>query len=247
MHLFAVVAVKKQNHLDSFNLMKSTFCVHILVILISIFASSSRAAEWVSEAHKCAATPPSHSDWNQLTPPHPSVKIAAQTHDKSASVLLMITPLPDSAQKLDAKWIKGFESSAFPPGKAKKTSGVQLEVQGMPAYKATGEIYSNGRTFQVARILWIIDGTFYQISAQKLGAPPLEDSVIKDFVESFRFLKTGAPPLATTPKKSPSFPSQSVPPSATQAVSQTIGTLTFFAIVAVVVIWGAIRLFKKRN
>jgi hypothetical protein len=100
----------------------------------------------------------------------------------------MVVPLPIGT-KLDDRFIQGYEDGHYQPGKSKKLSGDRLIIQGLPAYRATGEIYTNGNTAQQVTILWIADGKLYSLAAVKRTGPPLEDPTVRAFLASFHFLK----------------------------------------------------------
>jgi hypothetical protein len=151
---------------------------------------SGRAEEWRSEQLNCAVTLPSGADWTQPPVSDPSIKAVAQTKDKSESVVLMVISLPTNNYKLDDNFIRNFEGGYFPAGKSKKVSGAQLVIEGVPAYKTTGERYANGNTIHTAAILWILGDKCYQLAAIKLKGAPLEDPTIRAFMSSFHFLNT---------------------------------------------------------
>ena len=163
--------------------------------LAYLFVFSLRAEEWRSEELNCAVTLPSGPEWTQPAAPNPAVKAISQTNDKSQSVTLMVVPLPNGNFKLDDKFIQSFESTYSPPGKSKKVSGAQLVIQGLPAYKTTGQLFVNGNVVHTAAILWISGDKFYEVAATKLEAAPLEDQTIRTFMSSFHFLQ--APDLRT--------------------------------------------------
>jgi len=147
------------------------------------------ADEWRSEEFNCALTPPTSADWTQPPAPNPSIKFLAQTKDHSTSVILSVIPLPpEKNEKLNTRFIEAFEGTYFKPGLSKKTSGVELVIQGIPAYKITGELYANGTTFYRAATLWIADNRFYQITALKSKSLPLDDPELRAFISSFHFL-----------------------------------------------------------
>lgn len=145
--------------------------------------------EWRSDEFNCAVAPPNSADWAQPPLPNPSIKFLAQTKDRSTSVLLSVVPLPpDKNETLNTRFIEGFEGSYFKPGQSKKTSGVGLVIQGIPAYKLTGELYANGATFYRAVTLWIADNRLYQLVALKSKSLPLDDPEVRTFISSFHFL-----------------------------------------------------------
>jgi hypothetical protein len=164
--------------------------VLLLLALAHLAPVSSKAEEWRSEELNCAVTLPSGGEWTRPPASQPAVKAVAQTNDKSESVVLMVVPLPNSNYKLDDNFIQNFEGGYYPPGKSKKVSGAQLLIQGVPAYKTTGELYANGSIIHRAAILWIVGDKFYQLAAIKLKGAPLEDPTIRAFMSSFHFLKT---------------------------------------------------------
>ena len=163
----------------------------IILFVLSLAHLAPRncvAEEWHSQELNCAVTLPTGGEWTQPTAPNPAIRAVAQTNDQAASVFLMVVPLPNGS-KLDDKFIRGYEDGHYQPGKSKKLSGVRLVIQGVPAYKSTGELYVNGNTVQQVGVLWVVDGKLYQLAALKRNAPPLEDPAIRAFMASFHFLK----------------------------------------------------------
>lgn len=170
-------------------LLKSFPGVTLFCLLCLSAVTADAQGTWFQQFN-CAMTLPAGPLWNKPPPVGPGVRAAAQTNDRTASIMLTIVPLPNPSTKIDAKFIEQFEMGYFPVGKSKKISGVQLVLQGVPAYKATGEIYINGKTIQTAMYLWLADGRAYQIAALKLNTPPLEDAEIQTAMNSFHFLNT---------------------------------------------------------
>lgn len=175
--------------------MKTPACITKTVITLSVVSLAHLAPrnciaeEWHSEELNCAVTLPTGGEWTQPSVPNSTVRAVAQTNDQTASVFLMVVPLPNGS-KLDDKFIQGYEDGHYQPGKSKKLSGARLIIQGVPAYKSIAELYVNGNTVQQVGILWIADGKLYQLSALKRNAPPLEDPAIRAFMASFHFLKS---------------------------------------------------------
>lgn len=159
-----------------------------LFCLVCLAATTAKAQGTWFQQFNCTLTLPAGPLWNKPPPVGPGVRAAAQTNDRTASIMLTIVPLPNPSTKIDAGFIAQFEQGYFPAGKSRKISGVQLVLQGVPAYKATGEIYINGKTIQTAMYLWLADGRAYQIAAMKLNTPPLEDAEILTAMNSFHFL-----------------------------------------------------------
>jgi hypothetical protein len=165
-----------------------SFLVLLGLSLAHLACCKCLAGEWLSEEFNCALTLPSGAEWRQPNAPNPAIRVLAQTSDQSVSVLLLVVPVPIGT-KLDDRFIQGYEDGHYQAGSSKKLSGDRRVIQGLPAYRTTGEIYTNGNTAQQVTILWIAGDKLYSLVAVKRTGPPLEDPDVRAFLASFHFLK----------------------------------------------------------
>ena len=169
--------------------MRSLFLASLLLLAcLSPAVAADPPPETRLQELNCAVTLPDGPQWTRPSSVTPVVKAAAQTSDRTASVVLTVVDLSDSSAKLNSEFITQFEQGYFPADRSKKTSSTQLTLQGVPGYKATGEFYVNGKTMQRAIYLWIADGKIYNLVAMKLDAPPFEDTTLRAAMDSFHFL-----------------------------------------------------------
>jgi hypothetical protein len=153
------------------------------------FGLTSDAAEWTSEEARVSFRLPSNPDWAQISDPLEG-RLVLQRTDGSAGVAFVASAKKAGPRILDEDFAKRMERSHMLINRdAEKVSGEFFTFKGKRAYKASdrdkaGVKVAKFRTY----ILWVDDDRLFEISATKDGGDPLQDTVIKEFVDSMKFI-----------------------------------------------------------
>jgi len=155
------------------------------------FDLTSDAAEWTSEEARVSFHLPSNPDWAQISDPLEG-RLVLQRTDRSAGVAFVASDKKAGPRILNEDFIERREraNNLINP-RAEKVSGGFFTFKGKRAYKASERVAKPGvKGVKVTNtyILWVEDERLFEIAATKEDADPLQDTVIKEFIESMKFL-----------------------------------------------------------
>jgi hypothetical protein len=108
--------------------------------------------------------------------------------DKSAAVVFIAFEKKPGPRILNEDFIKSWERGYYRKGGAEKVSGEFFTFKGKHAYKAKDRITKDGVNTLGTVILWLEEDRLFEIAATKEGGDPLDDMVIKEFVDSLKFV-----------------------------------------------------------
>lgn len=151
------------------------------------------AAEWSSTNAGVSFVLPSAPTWQQAKPVRSEAKLVLEDTKGTAMVFFAAFEKKleekDYTEKLAQEWETGY----FRKSKARKISGEFFDFKGKHAYKVVDEEITSEGTERHVAIIWLNDGRTCEIVASKVNADPLQDPVIKAFVDSTVFLQKTAP------------------------------------------------------
>jgi hypothetical protein len=155
------------------------------------FGLTSGAAEWTSEEAGVSFHLPSDPAWAQINDPRTDLRLVLERTDKSAAVAFRASESKAGPRILNEDFVKRWEGSQnrINPG-AEKVSSEFFTFKGKLAYKASDRVSKPGvKGVKVTNtyIFWVEDDRLFEIAAFKEDADPLQDTVIKEFVDSMKF------------------------------------------------------------
>jgi hypothetical protein len=169
-------------------IMCKRFVAQIFLVAMLAFCSTSKATEWVSGDAGISFQIPDNPSWHQATPPNPQVKLILERTNKTAEVFFAVFSAPPNQQVLNQDFISGFEKGYWPSDKSTKRTGEFFDFKGKKAYKTSGDLFIKDITFKKGAIIWMENKKVFLISIMKRSADPMEDTVIKTFLETAKFI-----------------------------------------------------------
>jgi len=154
---------------------------------------NTHAAEWSSSDAGVSFTLPNDRAWQQVKPPRNEAKLVLQNKKGRATVFFAAFEKKHDEKELNEKLAEGWEKGYFRKGNATKLSSQFLDFKGKHAYKVTDEEVIDSTKVRSVAIVWLNDGKLCDIVASKDDADPMQDEVIKAFINSMRFVREAAP------------------------------------------------------
>jgi hypothetical protein len=151
------------------------------------------AAEWSSSDAGVSFELPRDPAWQEIKAPRHEARLVLQNTNGTATLFFAAFEKKHEEKELNEKLVAGWEKGYFRKGSATKLSGEFFDFKGKRAYKVTDEEIVNGEKVRGVAILWLNDGRLCDIVASKVDGDPMQDNVIKRFVESITFLEKSGP------------------------------------------------------
>lgn len=172
-------------------ILKRFFLVLALVLPVQGIAF---AQERVFPDKNCAITPP--VGWEEVEDlPAQAGFLALYANPKKTSILILLLDEKNTFNgELDERFVEGFEKGVESSGGGKKISGKFIEVEGIKSYERSGTLMVDGAEASTLMRAVPADGRFYHVQAMRYDGKAEDDPEIRQGLESFRFLKTPAPP-----------------------------------------------------
>lgn len=166
----------------------STSFQYIILAALLVAGFTAHGAEWASEDAGVSFQLPADPAWTQIKGPRTEAKLVLQRRDKTAAVLFVAFEKKPGPRKLDEDFVKRWERGYYRKGKTEKVSGEFFSFKGKHAYKASDRVTQDGIETLGTVILWLEDDRLFEIVTTKDGGDPLQDPVVKEFVDSLKFL-----------------------------------------------------------
>jgi len=154
---------------------------------------SIHATEWFSTNANVSFELPSDPAWQQVKPARNEAKLVLQNTNGTATMFFAAFEKKHDEKELSEKLAEDWERGYFRKGNIRKLSGEFFNFKGKRAYKVTDEEIINGGKQLGVAIIWLNDGRYREIVAWKVDGDPLQDNVIKAFVDSMIFLPKVSP------------------------------------------------------
>jgi hypothetical protein len=162
--------------------------------------------------------------------------VGSPDHTKQLSVL--VTPISKGSPE---DYVEAVRKKFSEKSIGKGTSEERITVDGHDGYRLHNIWMLGGKELHRADTLVIVDNVIYQVSATAFGSDPMSDPVLKESVESFRFLNTSA--------SSRSGAAQAGHKKATSraryGLPEMMADITFVTLVVIVVGYVVVRILKK--
>jgi hypothetical protein len=164
----------------------------IFLAALAAFSLTSGAAEWTSEEAGVSFQLPSDPAWAQKNNGGAGIRFVLQRADRSAAVAFIASEKKAGPRILKEDFVKSRErgNSLINRG-AEKVSSEFFTFKGKRAYKASDRVTKagvKGVKMTNTYILWVEDDRLFEIAATKEDGDPLQDTVIKEFVDSMKFV-----------------------------------------------------------
>ncbi|MEI9895796.1 MAG: hypothetical protein WDN28_18425 [Chthoniobacter sp.] len=169
------------------------FSKALLLVAVSLLAIATGA---------CAGPEQQFPDYNfAITPPDGWVDITSTTHQKG---LIVAFSAPDRSRaafvlyddrlthpsELDDHFVEEFETASETSGLGKRLSSRFVLMQGIKCYERTGAPLVRGRIFSMISRTIPMQGRLFGLQGFRFtGGNADDDAEIRQFMESFRFLK----------------------------------------------------------
>src|SRR5258707_975408 len=163
-------------------LLRNVFLTALLAI-----CCTSQGVEWVYEDTGVSFQLPEDPAWRQVKPPRAEAKLVLQRNDTNASVVFIAFAKKPGREVLNEEFVHRWENGYYRKPGNEKLSGEFFTFKGRRAYKATSEATRDNDKTKRATILWFEDYRLFEIAATKHDAEPLQDKVIKEFIDSIKF------------------------------------------------------------
>jgi|ERR1044071_5459027 hypothetical protein len=148
----------------------------------------AHAAQWSSDDAHVSFTLPSDPAWHQIKPPRNEAKLVFQQTNGAATIFFTAFEKKHEKKEINEKVAAGWEKGFFRKSNTTKLSSEFFDFKGKHAYKVLDEHMVHGTKFRGLAIVWLNDGRLCSIVASKVDGAPMQDNVIKAFVESTTFL-----------------------------------------------------------
>jgi len=169
--------------------MRSIFSAILLGMLFALDLGAE-AAEWSSKEAGVCLQLPTDPEWTQIKADMEGLaRVIFQRQDKMALVQFTFFANYPAAQKLDETYVQLWEKRHYSNHDDKKVSGEFTTFKGRRAYRVCDQPKIEGQKCRSITMLWLSDdGRLCSIFATRYQGDPLEDPVIKSFVNSLTFL-----------------------------------------------------------
>jgi hypothetical protein len=158
-----------------------------LLAILVVAALTSHGAEWISVDAGVSFQLPTDPAWEQIKGPRIEARLVLQRTDRTASVMFIAFEKKPGPRTLDEEFVKRWEKGYYRKG-GEKVSGEFFTFKGKRAYKANDRVMEDGVQLLGTVILWLEDDRLFEIVAMKEDGDPMQDRVIKEFVDSLKFL-----------------------------------------------------------
>jgi len=164
------------------------------ILLLGLLGASCSGygPEWVSEEAGVSFRLPNDHTWAQIKGPRAEAKLAFQRTDASASIAFIAHEKRPERETLSEEFVRKWENGYYRKGKTVKVSGEFFTFKGRPAYKVISKTTNTEGIATEVIILWLKDNRLYEVLTTKFEGDPLQDSVIKRFVDSTKFLRSSS-------------------------------------------------------
>jgi hypothetical protein len=160
----------------------------IVLAALSAIGLTSGAAEWTSEKAGVSFQLPSDPAWAQINASGHGIKLVLERADKRAAVAFVASEKRAGPRILDEDWVKRLDRGLpYLNRGAEKVSGEFVTFKGKRAYKSSDRDKAGVKATRTY-VYWLEDERLFEIAATKDGGDPLQDTVIREFIDSLKFI-----------------------------------------------------------